>query len=198
MVSVVEKKGRVNTLRAGVTTLQRMVRVSLSGQEKTEQWLAGKQGQQAYILEGTKFQAKATTGADEGVLGVAERLGQLTSQPRQKQQKQGQKHKQVDDSALWVPYPTGRFSDEECPVWPTPGFSHLQTGWKDLLSVFLFLPKLSGYPCCPYSHIAPSLPPCDPELQPHSLSVSTLIAGTFFCVHGFNCRLLAPNLTLLC
>ena len=158
---MVEKKGRVNTLRAGVITLQRMVRVSLSGQEKTEQWSAGRQGQHAYILEGTvsgKSNSRCRWGRSRGSRG----LGPLTSQPRQKQQKRGQKHERVDDSALWVPYPTGRFSDDERPVRPTPGFSHLQTGWKDLRSVFLFLPNLSGYPCCPYSHIAPSLLPYDP------------------------------------
>ena len=154
-----------------------------------------------HIFWKEQFQAEATAGADEGVLGVAGRLGQLTSQPRQKQQKRGQKHERVDDSALWVPYPTGRFSDEERPVRPTPGFSHLQTGWKDLRSVFLFLPNLSGYPCCPYSHITPSLLPCDslssnltPSIcQPWLLALSS---RELTCAHGFNCRLLAPNVTL--
>lgn len=84
--------------------------------------MAGKQGQQAYILEGTKFQAKATTGAEEGVLGVAERLGQLTSQPRQKQQKQGQKHKPVDDSALWSLIPPEGFQIRSAQSDPHLGF----------------------------------------------------------------------------
>ena len=47
MVCTVEEKGRVNPPRAGVTALQRMVTVSLSGQEKTGQWSAGKQGKHA-------------------------------------------------------------------------------------------------------------------------------------------------------
>ena len=37
VVCAVEEKGRVNPPRAGVTALQRMVIVSLSGQEKTGQ-----------------------------------------------------------------------------------------------------------------------------------------------------------------
>ena len=47
VVCTVEEKGRVNPPRAGVTALQRMVAVSLSGQEKTGQWSAGKQGKHA-------------------------------------------------------------------------------------------------------------------------------------------------------